>query len=106
MASPLSTLSGALLVLGFACAVTLPAGPADAAKKKYSQSKNSSGKPLRGVIKKRGGYSYRSTDTTSSRDWRFIDPSYSRQTPGGPFDNGFFFDSGMGPNGGDSPYQQ
>jgi len=28
-----------------------------------------------------------------------------RQTPGGPFDSGFFFDSGMGLHGGNSPYQ-
>lgn len=34
----------------------------------------------------------------------FIDPQLDKQTPGGPFDSGFFFDSGMGQNGGDSPY--
>lgn len=34
----------------------------------------------------------------------FIDPQINKQSPGGPFDSGFFFDSGMGPNGGDSPY--
>jgi len=28
-----------------------------------------------------------------------------RQTPGGPFDSGFFFDSAIGPHGGNSPYQ-
>jgi hypothetical protein len=33
-----------------------------------------------------------------------IDPYINKQSPGGPFDSGFFFDSGMGPNGGDSPY--
>lgn len=33
-----------------------------------------------------------------------IDPYLNRQSPGGPFDSGFFFDSGIGPNGGDSPY--
>jgi hypothetical protein len=27
-----------------------------------------------------------------------------RQTPSGPFDSGFFFDSGVGPHGGNSPY--
>jgi len=27
-----------------------------------------------------------------------------RQTPGGPFDSGFFFDSGIGPRWNDSPY--
>ncbi|MDH4983920.1 hypothetical protein [Hyphomicrobium sp. D-2] len=34
----------------------------------------------------------------------YIDPSINKQTPGGPFDSGFFFDSGIGPNGGNSPY--
>jgi len=34
----------------------------------------------------------------------FIDPYINKQSPGGPFDSGFFFDSGIGPNGGDSPY--
>ena len=32
-------------------------------------------------------------------------PFMDRQTPSGPFDHGFFFDSGMGLHGGDSPYQ-
>jgi hypothetical protein len=27
-----------------------------------------------------------------------------RQTPGGPFDHGFFFDSAMGMRGGNAPY--
>jgi hypothetical protein len=34
----------------------------------------------------------------------YIDPHINKQTPGGPFDSGFFFDSGLAPNGGDSPY--
>jgi hypothetical protein len=35
----------------------------------------------------------------------FRDPQLGRQTEGGPFDHGFFFDSGIGsPHGGDSPY--
>ena len=34
----------------------------------------------------------------------YIDPYVNKQSPGGPFDSGFFFDSGIGPNGGDSPY--
>jgi hypothetical protein len=34
----------------------------------------------------------------------YRDPSVDRQTVNGPFDHGFFFDSGMGPRGGDSPY--
>jgi hypothetical protein len=34
----------------------------------------------------------------------FIDPSINKQSQAGPFDSGFFFDSGFGQNGGDSPY--
>ena len=38
----------------------------------------------------------------------YIDPYINRQTPGGPFDSGFFFDSPIGPTqlgpGGQSPY--
>jgi hypothetical protein len=34
----------------------------------------------------------------------YIDPHINKQTPGGPFDSGFFFDSGIGRNGGNSPY--
>ena len=34
----------------------------------------------------------------------YIDPHLNKQTPGGPFDSGFFFDSGIGRNGGNSPY--
>jgi hypothetical protein len=33
-----------------------------------------------------------------------IDPSLNKQTQAGPFDSGFFFNSGIAPNGGDSPY--
>jgi hypothetical protein len=34
----------------------------------------------------------------------YIDPTINKQTQAGPFDSGFFFDSGIAPNGGDSPY--
>jgi len=34
----------------------------------------------------------------------YRDPYVDRQTPAGPFDHGFFFDSGILPRGGDSPY--
>ena len=34
----------------------------------------------------------------------YRDPFVDRQTPSGPFDHGFFFDSGIAPRGGDSPY--
>jgi hypothetical protein len=60
-----------------------------------------------------GGYSYSYSDVTNtyglSRSlygsinvWR--DPMLDRQTRSGPFDHDFFFDSGIAPRGGNSPY--
>lgn len=68
---------------------------------------------VRSYVARRGGYSYSVQDVintygmsrglygsiNSYRD-RYVD----RQTPAGPFDHGFFFDSGIAPRGGDSPY--
>jgi len=34
----------------------------------------------------------------------YRDPYVDRQTPNGPFDHGFFFDSGIEPRGGNAPY--
>jgi hypothetical protein len=52
-----------------------------------------------------GGYSYRAQDVTSSYNTRNPPPyMHVRQTPSGPFDSGFFFDSGVGPRAGDAPY--
>ena len=34
----------------------------------------------------------------------YRDPLVDRQTPAGPFDHGFFFDSGIEPRGGNAPY--
>ena len=60
-----------------------------------------------------GGYSYSYSDVVNtyglSRSlygsvnvWR--DPTLDRQTRSGPFDHDFFFDSGVAPRGGNSPY--
>jgi len=51
-----------------------------------------------------GGYSYRAPDVTSTYGaapppWMSV-----KQSPGGPFDSGFFFDSAIDPRGGNSPY--
>jgi hypothetical protein len=65
---------------------------------------------VRGYVQRRGGYSYSAEDVTNTYgDSRtlygganvFRDPRLDRQTPLGPFDSGFFFDS----RGRDSPYQ-
>ena len=68
---------------------------------------------VRGYVARRGGYSYSYSDsidtygsartvTGGSRYYR--DAQLDRQTTHGPFDHGFFFDSGVAPRGGDSPY--
>lgn len=70
------------------------------------------GPQVRGFVQRRGGYSYYSADSIntygSSRtlyggSFLYRDPLVDRQTRSGPFDHGFFFDSGVAPRGGDSP---
>lgn len=84
----------------------------DGRKPGYSRKK--AGPQVRGyTFIKRGGYSYNYADSLDtygsartlfggSRYYR--DPYLDRQTSSGPFDHGFFFDSGVSPRGGDSPY--
>ncbi|MGL4398039.1 MAG: hypothetical protein ACRCS9_16000 [Hyphomicrobium sp.] len=71
------------------------------------------GTAVKGYTQRRGGYSYGYADSVNTYgDSRslyggssvFRDPMLDRQTNAGPFDHGFFFDSGTGPRGGDSPY--
>ena len=66
-----------------------------------------------GYMARRGGYSYTPSDVANTygltrnlygSNNSFRDPFVDRQTIAGPFDHGFFFDSGIGPRGGDSPY--
>ncbi|HEU0159858.1 MAG TPA: hypothetical protein VFR00_11110 [Hyphomicrobiaceae bacterium] len=79
---------------------------ADAAKVRAYRKKRS---PLEIDIyaqRRRGGYSYRVPDITSTYNTRNPPPyMHVRQTPSGPFDSGFWFDSGCcGRNAGDAPY--
>ena len=76
-----------------------------------NDKKSADGKPLRVTVhptQKRarrpiGGYSYSRTDSISAAETRrFIDPP--RQSPSGPFDRDFFFDTPDSPRGGQSPY--
>jgi len=70
--------------------------------------------PVRAYRGRRVGfysYSYRDVINTygmSRARWGSInsyrDPFVDMQTPNGPFDHGFFFDSGMLPRGGNAPY--
>jgi hypothetical protein len=73
----------------------------------------STGPQVRGFTQRRGGYSYTWADTINTYgDSRtryggtnvFRDPMLDRQSSSGPFDHGFFFDSGTGRIGGDAPY--
>ena len=66
-----------------------------------------------GYMGQRGGYSYSTHDVVNTYGLSrglfgsinsYRDNYVDRQTSAGPFDHGFFFDSGMAPRGGDSPY--
>ena len=112
-------------IAAFAVATWAPtAAVAGGAKKRSSASSSGGGhrasryyrrKPqVRGYrSRRRGGYSYSASDTINTygdsrtiyggaNSYRF--ELYSRQSRSGPFDHGFFFDSGIGLHGGDSPY--
>lgn len=71
------------------------------------------GPQVRGYSRRVGGYSFYPEDTINTYgDSRtrygsnnvFRDPMTDRQTRFGPLDHGFFFDSGIAPRGGYSPY--
>lgn len=107
-----------------AAALSLAAPSADAGSRRataksvegaeHPQSRAYRGGPrVKGYVARRGGYSYSVPDAINTYgDSRskfggassYRDPSLDRQTNAGPFDHGFFFDSGIGPRGGDSPY--
>ena len=70
---------------------------------------------VKGYVGRRGGYSYYASDSINTYgDARslyggtgyFRDFNRDRQSLSGPFDHGFFFDSGTHPRGGDSPYMR
>jgi hypothetical protein len=83
---------------------------ADPATKRYHRKR---GVRVRGYLARGGYYSYNDADVVnvyggsralfgSTNAYR--DPFTDRQSIAGPFDHGFFFDSGIGPRGGDAPY--
>jgi hypothetical protein len=80
----------------------LPLHAAEAANGRKSVKK----KPLRVVVtrgRRIGGYSYSKSQSMSAKDTRrFVDPI--RQSSGGPFDSGFFFEQPTSPYGGYTPY--
>lgn len=92
-------------------------GTVEAAGYSYKSGKayKKGGPRVRGYVQRRGGYSYDQFDTINTYgDSRgrygaansLRDPQLGRQTEGGPFDHGFFFDSGVTRNGGDAPYMR
>lgn len=64
------------------------------------------------IHRKKGGYSYDKSESVNTygngqrkRQAPPGPPDFREQTPSGPFDNSFFFDSGVGSlYGGNSPY--
>lgn len=81
----------------------------------HSKSHSYRGGPkVKGFVARRGGYSYSYAESINTYGDAFArygagnslrDPSMERsQSNAGPFDNGFFFDSGSAARGGDSPY--
>ena len=97
-------------VLGFSM---VSEGVADSSRGERQTSYRKKKPQVRGYVARRGGYSYSYADsldtygsartvTGGSRYYR--DANLDRQTTSGPFDHGFFFDSGVSPRGGDSPY--
>jgi hypothetical protein len=92
----------AVLISGLLLGAT---APAEAAKKHAYNSST----PVKGYALHRGGYSYNYADSINTyggnRSRSVGPPSFQEQTPSGPFDNGFFFDSAsVYPHGGNSRY--
>lgn len=62
------------------------------------------GPQVRGYVQRRGGYSYSYSDgTIDYRDTSILRDYQNARRQGGPFDSGFFFDSGINRHN-DSPY--
>ena len=77
----------------------------------YCQKSHHRGTRVKGYVRGVGGYSYSYAESVNTygdsgsrypSTLNFRDRGWDRQ--GGPFDSGFFFDSGIGPRGGESPY--
>lgn len=105
-------------LLAAVAAVFSTAAPADAGERGWRGHSRAhayrKGPQVRGYVARRGGYSYSYAESVNTYGDAFgrygagnslRDPSMERnQTGAGPFDNGFFFDSGSSARGGDAPY--
>lgn len=108
---------GALALFGLGASAQAQSKPDRVAEMKPTSERikhryKRKGTRVYGYVARRGGYSYSYSDVTntyglsrslfgSMNAWR--DPSLDRQTNSGPFDHDFFFDSGIGPRGGNAP---
>ena len=95
----------AVLAGGWMLAAT---APAEATNNKRGYQ---SGPQVKGYAIRRGGYSYGRADTINTNGDRssgdraaYRAHILNPQSPAGPFDSGFFFDSAMGYRGGQAPY--
>jgi hypothetical protein len=86
---------------------------ADGAKKIKKAKSRPKGVRVRGFLQRGGYYSYMDADAVNSYAWSsslftskstFRNPRSIEQSPGGPFDSGFFFDSDIGPPWNNAPY--
>lgn len=108
-----------VLALLAACAAMLTtSAPVEAGERGWrGHSKSHAyrrGPQVRGYVARRGGYSYSYAESVNTYGDAFgrygagnslRDPSMERQQSiSGPFDHGFFFESGNAPRGGDAPY--
>ncbi len=107
----LRTILSALIISGLAAFVAASMTSPASAGHRHAGYHN--GTRVKGFVQRRGGYSYSYPDSINTYgDSRsnyggasvYRDPNLDKQTVAGPFDHGFFFDSGMGGHGGDSPY--
>jgi hypothetical protein len=111
---------GSILALLAACGVIAFAGApvtgaswiaqayADGPRTAKARHKGHRAVRVRGYLQRGGYYSYMDQDSINTYGWprsfRFRVPFYDQQSPAGPFDSGFFFDSGLGPPFNDAPY--
>jgi len=105
----LLALGGSPLVGGHWASTAL----ADGSKVAPAKSRYKGKRAVRGFLQRGGYYSYVNEDvinvyggsrTLYGSTNTYRDFMTDRQTQGGPFDSGFFFDSGIGPRWNDSPY--
>jgi len=102
-----------IAVAGAIAALAVTSIDTSIAGERATASTYKKGPQVRGYVARRGGYSYTYSDTINTYgDSRslygaaqsFRNPMVDRQTNAGPFDHGFFFESGVSPRGGNSPY--